>query len=789
MATAPGTLQLGNVIATPTASVTPAQTAAALASGFKPISSSGAGSSPTAPASTGGGATSIPAGHTATGYIVPAYNSATGAGTLSGIARELGISTIDLLNANPSITNPNVLHQGQQLNVPDPTKPKIGYVPAAPNMPATSPAGFGSAATTQGFGSTGTDSVNTAPGATPTTPGVTNTPAATGDQSATDPSTTVPQPTNPAPTTTAPANQAPAGSTATTDPTGNGDPSYIQGSGPQRSIDQQTSDQVAAITSYYGDQTGALSTAHEQAQSTIDDYLTQLQQRNDAEVENINASFDVQGSQLAIKNAQTVGQSSMALARMGGYLGDSASGISYLNSLNTNNQLQVTALNVARAQAVQAANDSIADKNFAAAQAKISEAKGYNDSINALYTDTFNKIQAVQTNNLTRQKQYLDNQTTVSSNMAPALAAQFTGDLGHDRALAEAAALQSGGQVSADSLMAGVRDYQLKVQQVNQAGTHFFPVNDPITGQPVSVTKVNPDGTTTSLSLQGAMQAGYSPIPGSSNATGVSAGTQSSGKGDQVSSNPDGSETVNGNQFYFRTINSNNFHTLPNGKAYVDISSSPNQSIAMIEAKKTGLPIITSAQDASDLTQAQKVLDTIDNMQTDYNQLAAPNNNPLSKVFTGYKNDFSPLLNQDKSSLINSYNNYKGQVLGIIGTEAGGQPRTTGNLIELTEAGLPSLPTTRSAGGVSGAAFGSGSVTDGNVAFNKIRDQVRSVIDAKLGTKTDPNDMYTSAASNVSRLTAEKYPSASTAASVIPVAQAKTMTSTPATPAGFGWNP
>lgn len=52
-------------------------------------------------------------------YIVPQYNAATGAGTISGIAREKGITIQQLLDANPQYkTNPNSVRAGASLNIP-----------------------------------------------------------------------------------------------------------------------------------------------------------------------------------------------------------------------------------------------------------------------------------------------------------------------------------------------------------------------------------------------------------------------------------------------------------------------------------------------------------------------------------------------------------------------------------------------------------------------------------------------------------------------------------------------
>ena len=184
-----GSLQLGNVIATPNANTTPAQVAAAQAAGWKSTTptvstggggSSGGSASPSVtfdsttgqpsnavgfkvingtktwvdstgnPVSQQSSGTSAPDGHTVSSYVVPKYNASSGAGTLSGIANELGISTLDLLKSNPSITNPNLLYEGQKLNVPQKGVPVVGYTPAS-----TSSQGFGSTGNTTGFGSTG----------------------------------------------------------------------------------------------------------------------------------------------------------------------------------------------------------------------------------------------------------------------------------------------------------------------------------------------------------------------------------------------------------------------------------------------------------------------------------------------------------------------------------------------------------------------------------------------------------------------------------------------------------
>ncbi len=84
-------------------------------------------------------------------YRVPKYNKATGAGTLSGAARDLGVSLDTIVKANPRYTaNPNLVQEGAMLNTryvePTPTTPTTPQptttaptVPIVPTTPTQTP--------------------------------------------------------------------------------------------------------------------------------------------------------------------------------------------------------------------------------------------------------------------------------------------------------------------------------------------------------------------------------------------------------------------------------------------------------------------------------------------------------------------------------------------------------------------------------------------------------------------------------------------------------------------------
>jgi hypothetical protein len=114
------------------------------------------------------------------------------------------------------------------------------------------------------------------------------------------------------------------------------------------------------------------------------DYLANLKAENDAlelrranEVAGINAAFDQKRTQTEQAQKGEKGTFTSTLARIGGYLGDSASAMGAMVNLNQTHQFQLNDLEAKRQSAIQEAKNAIDDKQFAIARLKAQEAKDY----------------------------------------------------------------------------------------------------------------------------------------------------------------------------------------------------------------------------------------------------------------------------------------------------------------------------------------------------------------------------------------------------------------------------
>jgi hypothetical protein len=118
------------------------------------------------------------------------------------------------------------------------------------------------------------------------------------------------------------------------------------------------------------------------------DYLAQLkaeeaalEQRRINEEAQINASFDTKKTQTEQAQKGEKGTFTSTLARIGGYLGDSASATGAIVNLNQTHQFQLSDLEAKRQGALQEARNAITDKQFALARLKTEEAKDYAKAI------------------------------------------------------------------------------------------------------------------------------------------------------------------------------------------------------------------------------------------------------------------------------------------------------------------------------------------------------------------------------------------------------------------------
>lgn len=129
---------------------------------------------------------------------------------------------------------------------------------------------------------------------------------------------------------------------------------------------------------------------HNDYVTLLDKQNADLETRRTNEINSINTSFDTAGKRLGQQQASETGTYTSTLARIGGYLGNSASGTGAMISLNNTHVNQVNDLEAKRQAAIQAANNAISDKQFEIARQKIAEAKDYTSAIQKSKQDFFN---------------------------------------------------------------------------------------------------------------------------------------------------------------------------------------------------------------------------------------------------------------------------------------------------------------------------------------------------------------------------------------------------------------
>lgn len=107
----------------------------------------------------------------------------------------------------------------------------------------------------------------------------------------------------------------------------------------------------------------------------LDSQYQMLEQRRVNEVNAINASFDATKAGTEKQQANEKGSTSASLARIGGYLGGTASGTGAMLNLVAAHRGELLALEAKRQAAINEANNAITDKQFSIARLKAEEAK------------------------------------------------------------------------------------------------------------------------------------------------------------------------------------------------------------------------------------------------------------------------------------------------------------------------------------------------------------------------------------------------------------------------------
>jgi LysM repeat protein len=250
----------------------------------------------------------------------------------------------------------------------------------------------------------------------------------------------------------------PAGITGVSTGVGSGG-GYINSSTPQVNADNSVAGQISALRSQYDSNGNRLTSSYNNNQKIFDDYLSKLESRRAIETANINSDYANAIATTENKQKKDLGTATSTLARIGGYLGDSASSVGYLRNINEQNRVEIANLESKRIRAITEAINAIDDKNFALAQAKVKEANDYEANINDRYNKHFEQVRSLTNDSITNERGRLDIAKTLAEQVAPLLATKLTGNNAQDFALAEQLAQNSGGKLDANTILAAAYRY------------------------------------------------------------------------------------------------------------------------------------------------------------------------------------------------------------------------------------------------------------------------------------------------------------------------------------------
>lgn len=115
--------------------------------------------------------------------------------------------------------------------------------------------------------------------------------------------------------------------------------------------------------------------------SEIDKQISQLESQRAGDVAGINAQFDETKRQTEDTQARETGATSVGLARIGGYLGNSASGTGAMLNLAQTHRTEILSLETKRSAALQEANNAYNERRFEFVKLKLNEAKSIEKEI------------------------------------------------------------------------------------------------------------------------------------------------------------------------------------------------------------------------------------------------------------------------------------------------------------------------------------------------------------------------------------------------------------------------
>lgn len=160
-------------------------------------------------------------------------------------------------------------------------------------------------------------------------------------------------------------------SVTTTTPTSTS--SVVSSSAPVVAEEKKT---LSDLTNLTTDNT-SITQAHNDYLTQLDKEYAALELKREREIAGINATFDTKKTQMENAQKGETGTFTSTLARIGGYLGESASATGAMINLAEAHRFQINDLEAKRQSAIQEAKNAVDDKQFAIARLKAQEAKDY----------------------------------------------------------------------------------------------------------------------------------------------------------------------------------------------------------------------------------------------------------------------------------------------------------------------------------------------------------------------------------------------------------------------------
>lgn len=173
-----------------------------------------------------------------------------------------------------------------------------------------------------------------------------------------------------------------------------------------------------------GDDTTSATNASQAYLNALDNQIAQLEQRRSSDQNGVNADFDSQQKDLQATQTNETGTETATLARIGGYLGGSASGTGAMLNLAATHKNEILKLETSRQAAILAANNAIDDKEFDIAGEKAKEAKDLEATIYQRKQDFFDNSIKLQT----QQESEIQNTLKDMSSIDPTKIPQATKD-------------------------------------------------------------------------------------------------------------------------------------------------------------------------------------------------------------------------------------------------------------------------------------------------------------------------------------------------------------------------